>query len=88
MGRKRPGRTAWLASRGLATFWPIGAIACLGVIPAHAAEGDIAAPSVEVVGRTRQIRTSDAASEGSVTYKLIEDRPVMRPGESPSSSLA
>src|SRR5882672_1437891 len=82
MGRRRPGRAAWLASRGLATFWAVGTSTCLGVIPALAAEGDVAAPTVEVVGHYETgIGTSDAASEGSVTYKLIEDRPIMRPGE-------
>ena len=39
-------------------------------------------PQVEIIGHYQTgIETSDAASEGSVTYKLIEDRPIMRPGE-------
>ena len=39
-------------------------------------------PQVEIVGHYQTgIETSDAASEGSVTYKLIEDRPILRPGE-------
>jgi outer membrane receptor protein involved in Fe transport len=49
---------------------------------AAAAEGDVITPEVEVIGHYETgVGTSDAASEGSVTYKLIEDRPVMRPGE-------
>src|SRR5882672_10969849 len=36
-------------------------------------------PHVEIIGHYQTgIETSDAASEGSVTYKLIEDRPIMR----------
>jgi len=39
-------------------------------------------PEVQIIGHYQTgIETSDAASEGSVTYKLIEDRPIMRPGE-------
>src|SRR5206468_8851553 len=39
-------------------------------------------PQVEIIGHYQTgIETSDAASEGSVTYKLIEDRPILRPGE-------
>jgi len=50
--------------------------------PASAAEGDVTTPEVEVVGHYETgIGTADAASEGSVTYKLIEDRPILRPGE-------
>ncbi len=77
MGRRRMGRAAWRAFRGLAAFWAVG-----WIVPAAAAEGDVAAPAVEVVGHYETgIGTSEAASEGAVTYKLIEDRPVMRPGE-------
>jgi outer membrane receptor protein involved in Fe transport len=53
-----------------------------GPVPTLAAEGDVTTPTVEVVGHYETgIGTSDAASEGSVTYKLIEDRPILRPGE-------
>ncbi|MDQ6827408.1 MAG: Plug domain-containing protein, partial [Gemmatimonadota bacterium] len=39
-------------------------------------------PRVEVTGNYNNgVGTSDAASEGSVTAKLIESRPVLRPGE-------
>jgi len=39
-------------------------------------------PEVQIIGHYQTgIETSDAASEGSVTYKLIEDRPILRPGE-------
>jgi hypothetical protein len=49
---------------------------------AAAAEGDVTTPAVEVVGHYETaVGTSDAASEGSVTYKLIEDRPLLRTGE-------
>ena len=43
----------------------------------------VAAPdSIVVTGhRDNAIGTSDAASEGTVTAKLIEDRPALRPGE-------
>ena len=47
-----------------------------------AATPESTTPQVEIIGHYETgIETSDAASEGSVTYKLIEDRPVMRPGE-------
>src|SRR5262245_40962491 len=37
---------------------------------------------VEIVGHYETgIETSDAASEGAVTYKLIDDRPILRPVE-------
>jgi hypothetical protein len=39
-------------------------------------------PHTEVIGHYETgIGTSDAASEGSVTYKRIESRPLLRPGE-------
>ncbi|PWT70781.1 MAG: TonB-dependent receptor, partial [Proteobacteria bacterium] len=44
--------------------------------------GSVIAPPVEVVGHYETaIGTSDASSQGSVTSKLIEDRPILRPGE-------
>jgi outer membrane receptor protein involved in Fe transport len=52
-----------------------------------AAPGDIAipetqAPQVNVIGHyATDLGTTDAASQGSVTSKLIEDRPILRPGE-------
>jgi len=47
-----------------------------------AAAKETTTPHVEIIGHYQTgIETSDAASEGSVTYKLIEDRPIMRPGE-------
>ncbi len=43
---------------------------------------EVQAPEVEVIGHYQTgIGTSDAASEGSVTYKRIESRPLLRPGE-------
>jgi hypothetical protein len=49
---------------------------------AYGAEGDITTPEVEVIGHYETgIGTSDAASQGAVTHKLIQDRPILRPGE-------
>ncbi len=43
---------------------------------------EVHAPEVEVIGHYQTaIGTSDAASEGSVTHKRIESRPLLRPGE-------
>lgn len=43
---------------------------------------EVQAPEVEVIGHYQTgIGTSDAASEGSVTHKRIESRPLLRPGE-------
>ena len=48
---------------------------------AHAADVE-KLPGVEVTGNYNNgVGTSDAASEGSVNVKLIENRPVLRPGE-------
>src|SRR5262249_15645316 len=52
-----------------------------------AAPGDITipetqAPQVNVIGHyASDLGATDAASQGSVTSKLIEDRPILRPGE-------
>src|SRR6185295_4537204 len=57
-----------------------GAMALPGLLVA--AEGDITAPEVEVVGTYETgVGTSDAASEGTVTARRIETRPALRPGE-------
>jgi hypothetical protein len=61
----------------------------LGLAPvaSQAAPGDITipeaqAPQVNVIGHyATDLGTTDAASQGSVTSKLIEDRPILRPGE-------
>ncbi len=43
---------------------------------------EVQAPEVEVIGHYQTgIGTSDAASEGSVTHRRIESRPLLRPGE-------
>lgn len=48
----------------------------------HAAEVDLTAPTVEVIGNYETgIGTSEAASEGSVTSRRVETRPITRPGE-------
>jgi len=58
-----------------------GAILLLSCMPVLAAE-EVQAPQVEVLGHCETgIGTSDASSEGAVTHKLIEDRPILRPGE-------
>jgi outer membrane receptor protein involved in Fe transport len=67
-------------------------VLCVGLVGfnprmADAAPGDVTvpetqAPEVSVIGHyTTDLGTTDAASQGSVTYKLIEDRPILRPGE-------
>jgi outer membrane receptor protein involved in Fe transport len=59
----------------------------VSVSAASAAPGDITipetqAPLVEVIGHyATDLGSTDAASQGSVTSKLIEDRPILRPGE-------
>jgi outer membrane receptor protein involved in Fe transport len=46
------------------------------------AQEEVSTPETEVIGHYETgIGTSDAASEGSVTYKRIETRPLLRPGE-------
>jgi hypothetical protein len=56
-----------------------GVLAGLGVSGAMAAEH---LEAVDVIGHYENaIGTSDAASAGSVTAKLIENRPALRPGE-------
>src|SRR6478752_3184413 len=52
-----------------------------------AAPGDVVipetqAPQVNVIGHyASDLGSTDAASQGSVTSKLLEDRPILRPGE-------
>jgi hypothetical protein len=47
-----------------------------------AAEVDLSAPEVEVVGTYETgVGTSDSASEGRITARRIETRPALRPGE-------
>ena len=49
---------------------------------AIAAEADLTAPEVEVLGTYETgVGTSDSASEGRVTARRIETRPALRPGE-------
>ena len=49
---------------------------------AIAAEADLTAPEVEVLGNYETgVGTSDSASEGRVTARRIETRPALRPGE-------
>ena len=48
----------------------------------NAAEADLSAPEVEVIGNYEiGIGSSEAASEGSVTSRRVETRPITRPGE-------
>ena len=49
---------------------------------AFAAETDLTAPEVEVLGTYETgVGTSDSASEGRVTARRVETRPALRPGE-------
>lgn len=48
----------------------------------NAAETDLSAPEVEVIGNYEiGIGSSEAASEGSVTSRRVKTRPITRPGE-------
>ena len=48
----------------------------------NAAETDLTAPEVEVLGTYETgVGTSDSASEGRVTARRVETRPALRPGE-------
>src|SRR5882724_785891 len=50
--------------------------------PINAAETDLTAPEVEVMGTYETgVGTSDSASEGRVTARRVETRPALRPGE-------
>ncbi len=82
MGRKRSAAGLTGTRNALAMIWALCGPTLFGLASAPAAEGDVTTPQVEVIGHYQTgVETSDAASEGSVTYKLIEDRPIMRPGE-------
>ena len=65
---------------------------CLGTLPgasawaqgAPAPGGEVrnALPPVEIKGNyNNAVGTSDAASQGSISARLLESRPAMRPGE-------
>jgi outer membrane receptor protein involved in Fe transport len=56
---------------------------CLALLPTPGAgHQDITAPETHIVGHYETgIGTSDAASEGGVTYKRIDTRPLLRTGE-------
>jgi outer membrane receptor protein involved in Fe transport len=61
-----------------------GALAVGFCIPvtAQAADADLTAPEVEVIGTYETgVGTSDSASEGRVTGRRVETRPALRPGE-------
>ena len=48
----------------------------------NAAEADLIAPEVEVVGTYETgVGTSDSASEGTITARRVEVTPALRPGE-------
>lgn len=54
----------------------------LASAPAYAADADLTAPEVEVLGTYETaVGTSDSASEGRVTARRVETRPALRPGE-------
>jgi outer membrane cobalamin receptor len=61
-----------------------GSLICstVGQNTLRAAEVDLSAPEVEVVGTYETgVGTSDSASEGKITARRIETRPALRPGE-------
>ncbi len=68
--------------RGLATH-AVLVVALIGAAMCPARADDVQAlPTVEVTGNYNNgVGTSDAASQGSVNAKLIENRPTLRPGE-------
>jgi hypothetical protein len=71
-------------SRERRTWAPWGGAAGLLALCGAAAWGQdqVMTPETEVIGHYETgIGTSDAASEGSVTYKRVESRPLLRPGE-------
>ena len=58
------------------------AVAGLGVAVPASADGVERLDAVDVVGHYENaVGTSDAASQGRITRRLIEDRPILRPGE-------
>ena len=60
------------------------ALACCANLPALAQQpgGDATLEEIVVEGhRDSAVGTSDAASQGSATSRLVEERPVLRPGE-------
>ena len=60
----------------------IGVFVVLIGISAYAAEEIQQLETIEVIGNySNAVGTSDAASQGLVTPKMFENRPVYRPGE-------
>ena len=62
----------------------VGSVVWSAVLPAiaYSADADLMAPEVEVIGNYETgIGTSEAASEGTVTSRRVETRPITRPGE-------
>lgn len=60
----------------------LGILLTTGWVAGARAHKDVEAPTVHVIGHYETgIGTSDAASEGGVTAKRIETRPLLRPGE-------
>jgi outer membrane receptor protein involved in Fe transport len=75
------------ASAGRAYLYACAVLVGLCPLISNAAPGDVTipetqAPQVDVIGHyATDLGTTDTASQGSVTYKLLEDRPILRPGE-------
>jgi len=71
-------------ARGRAAAWTVFGTVALAVLPVHAQQ-DGSEPALDTVvvegHHDNAVGTSDAASEGTVTSKLVEDRPALRPGE-------
>jgi len=66
-----------------AHWWHTPSVMAILAMPLQSVYAEeVEAPEVEVIGHYETgIGTSDAASEGSVTWKRIESRPLLRPGE-------
>ena len=66
-----------------AHWWHTPSVMALMAMPLQSlCAEEVEAPEVQVIGHYETgIGTSDAASEGSVTWRRIESRPLLRPGE-------
>ncbi len=71
-----------MAGSGKRLFVGAAVLTALGTATPAAADGVERLDAVDVVGHyVNAVGTSDAASQGRITRQLIEDRPILRPGE-------
>ena len=71
-----------MAGSGKRLFVGAAVLTALGTATPAAADGVERLDAVDVVGHYENaVGTSDAASQGRITRQLIEDRPILRPGE-------